>query len=72
LTDNQARDHLTKAQLALDKDGKFLAMRVATLANLGAYLGSFAPRNPDLVLRHLARRQLRDPRYLCGGQGCFH
>jgi aerobic carbon-monoxide dehydrogenase large subunit len=46
LTDNQARDHLTKAELALDKDGKFLAMRVATLANLGAYLGSFAPAIP--------------------------
>jgi carbon-monoxide dehydrogenase large subunit len=46
LTDNQARGHLTKAQLALDKDGKFLAMRVATLANLGAYLGSFAPAIP--------------------------
>src|SRR5215471_107568 len=46
LTDNQARDHVTKAELALDKDGKFLAMRVATLANLGGYLGSFAPAIP--------------------------
>jgi aerobic carbon-monoxide dehydrogenase large subunit len=46
LTDNQARDHLTKAELALDEDGRFLAMRVATLANLGAYLGSFAPAIP--------------------------
>jgi carbon-monoxide dehydrogenase large subunit len=46
LTDNQARDHLTEAELALDKDGRFLAMRVATLANLGAYLGSFAPAIP--------------------------
>ncbi|MGO8920819.1 MAG: xanthine dehydrogenase family protein molybdopterin-binding subunit [Stellaceae bacterium] len=46
LTDNQARDHLTKAELALDRDGKFLAMRVATLANLGAYLGTFAPAIP--------------------------
>src|SRR5258707_327520 len=34
------------AEQALDKDGKFLAMRVATLANLGAYLGSFAPAIP--------------------------
>src|SRR5262245_51626660 len=46
LTDNQARDHLTKAELALDKDGKFLAMRVLTPANLGGYLGSFAPAIP--------------------------
>jgi len=46
LTDNQARDHLTTAELALDKDGRFLAMRVATLANLGGYLGAFAPAIP--------------------------
>ena len=46
LTDNQARDHLTKAELALDKDGKFVGLRVATLANLGAYLGAFAPAIP--------------------------
>ena len=72
LTDNQARDHLTQAELALDADGKFLAMRVATLANLGAYLGSFAPAIPDLVLRHAARRQLRHARDLCRGQGRLH
>ena len=46
LTDNQARDHLTNAELALDKDGKFIGLRVATLANLGAYLGAFAPAIP--------------------------
>src|SRR5215831_6624488 len=45
-SDNQARDHLTHAELALDKDGKFLALRIATLANLGAYLSSFAPAIP--------------------------
>ncbi|MGH7037469.1 MAG: xanthine dehydrogenase family protein molybdopterin-binding subunit [Stellaceae bacterium] len=46
LSDNQARDHRTHAELALDKDGKFLGLRVATLANLGAYLSSFAPAIP--------------------------
>jgi carbon-monoxide dehydrogenase large subunit len=46
LTDNQARDHLTRAELALAENGKFLAMRVSTLANLGAYLGTFAPAIP--------------------------
>ena len=45
-SDNQARDHLTHGELALDQDGKFLALRVATLANLGAYLSSFAPAIP--------------------------
>jgi carbon-monoxide dehydrogenase large subunit len=33
-------------QGALDQDGKFLALRVATSANLGAYLSSFAPAIP--------------------------
>jgi len=45
-SDNQARDHPTHGELALDQDGKFLALRVATLANLGAYLSSFAPAIP--------------------------
>ena len=38
LTDEQARDNISKVELALDADGKFLAFRVLTTANLGAYL----------------------------------
>jgi aerobic carbon-monoxide dehydrogenase large subunit len=38
ISDHQARDHLADAELALDGDGKFLALRVASWANLGAYL----------------------------------
>src|SRR6201997_1816934 len=38
LGDAQARDNVTDVELALDRDGKFLAMRVKTIANLGAYL----------------------------------
>jgi aerobic carbon-monoxide dehydrogenase large subunit len=37
LSDAQARDHLTEAELALDKDGHFLAFRVKTTAAVGAY-----------------------------------
>ncbi len=40
LTDAHGRDHVTKAELALDSDGKFLAMRVHTTANMGAYLST--------------------------------
>jgi carbon-monoxide dehydrogenase large subunit len=40
LSDDHCRDNVTDAELALDKDGKFLALRVKTLANLGAYLNS--------------------------------
>ena len=38
LTDNQARDVLFTGELAIDDHGRFLALRVRTLANLGAYV----------------------------------
>src|SRR5579862_5458714 len=40
LSDDHCRDNVTDAELALDKDGTFLALRVKTLANLGAYLSA--------------------------------
>lgn len=40
------RDHVTHAELALDDDGVFLGLRVATTANMGAYLSSMAPVIP--------------------------
>ncbi|HEU0157432.1 MAG TPA: xanthine dehydrogenase family protein molybdopterin-binding subunit, partial [Stellaceae bacterium] len=40
LSDHQARDHYAKAVLALDADGRFLALRVESIANVGAYLVS--------------------------------
>lgn len=43
VSDSQGRDHVTTVELALDKDGKFLGMRVRTLANLGAYLSNYSP-----------------------------
>ncbi|MGD9535883.1 MAG: xanthine dehydrogenase family protein molybdopterin-binding subunit [Alphaproteobacteria bacterium] len=46
VSDTQGRDNLTEAELALDKDGRFLAMRHTTLANMGAYLSTFAPFIP--------------------------
>ncbi len=40
LSDNQARDTFTEAELALDDKGRFLALRIRHLANMGAYIGS--------------------------------
>src|SRR5207247_8211939 len=40
LADEHARDNVSDAELALDADGRFLAMRVHTLANVGAYVSS--------------------------------
>src|SRR5882672_3610627 len=38
--DEHARDNVTDAELALDAQGRFLALRVRTLANVGAYVSS--------------------------------
>jgi carbon-monoxide dehydrogenase large subunit len=43
VTTAQGRDNVTTARLALDADGKFLALDVDTIANLGAYLSSGGP-----------------------------
>ena len=39
----QGRDNITKGRLALDADGKFLALEAETIANLGAYLSTGGP-----------------------------
>jgi carbon-monoxide dehydrogenase large subunit len=38
--DEHARDNVSEAELALDKDGKFLGLKVKTYANVGAYISS--------------------------------
>ena len=43
VTTAQGRDNFTRARLALDRDGRFLALDVSTVANLGAYLSSGGP-----------------------------
>ncbi|MDQ7079877.1 MAG: xanthine dehydrogenase family protein molybdopterin-binding subunit [Paracoccaceae bacterium] len=46
ISDAHGRDHVTKIELALDENGKFLAVRTDTYANMGAYLSTFAPSVP--------------------------
>jgi len=61
LSDAHGRDHLTKAELALDKDGTFLGLRVRTRANLGAYLSTFASSVPTYLYGTLLAGQYRTP-----------
>jgi aerobic carbon-monoxide dehydrogenase large subunit len=49
LSDAHGRDHISHGELALDADGKFLGLRVSTLANMGAYLSTFAPAIPTYL-----------------------
>ena len=44
--DDHARDNVSEAELALDEDGRFKALRVRTRANLGAYVSFFGPAPP--------------------------
>lgn len=49
VADLQARDHDTRCALALDRDGRFLALRVETLANLGAYVSTVGAAIPSAI-----------------------
>ena len=64
-SDAHGRDHHTVAELALDKDGKFLAMRVKTTANVGAYLSTFASCIPTILYATLLAGQYTTPLIHC-------
>ena len=49
LTDAHGRDHVTTAELGLDAEGNFVGLRISTVANLGAYLSTFAPAVPTYL-----------------------
>jgi carbon-monoxide dehydrogenase large subunit len=49
VSDSHGRDNITQGELALDQDGKFLAMRIRLLANMGAYLSNFGPFIPTMA-----------------------
>ncbi|TAK41596.1 MAG: xanthine dehydrogenase family protein molybdopterin-binding subunit, partial [Betaproteobacteria bacterium] len=65
LSDAHGRDHTTTAELAMDKDGKFLAMRVRTVANVGAYLSTFASCVPTILYATLLAGQYTTPLIHC-------
>ena len=54
LSDQHGRDHEMTAELALDQDGGFLAVRITGYGNVGAYLGTVAPQPPSMnVVRNV-------------------
>ena len=71
LTDAHGRDHVTTAELALDKDGTFLALRVNTTANMGAYLSTFASCIPTILYATLLAGQYATPHIYCKVQAVF-
>ena len=49
MTDTHGRDHVSKAEMAFDSDGKMTGLRVNTVANLGAYLSTFSTCVPTYL-----------------------
>ncbi|MBX9618427.1 MAG: xanthine dehydrogenase family protein molybdopterin-binding subunit [Hyphomicrobiales bacterium] len=61
LSDAHGRDHVTHAELAMDAKGKILALRVKTIANLGAYLSTFSSSVPTYLYATLLSGQYDIP-----------
>ena len=71
LTDAHGRDHHTKVELAMDAKGNFLAMRVDTIANMGAYLSTFASSVPTILYATLLAGQYKTPAIWCNVKAVF-
>ena len=61
MADAHGRDHVSRAEMALDENGRFLAMRVQTTANLGAYLSTFSTMVPSYLYAFLLAGQYATP-----------
>jgi carbon-monoxide dehydrogenase large subunit len=48
LTDAQGRDNFAAAQMAMDEDGRFLALKVDLIANMGAYISQYGAEIPHV------------------------
>jgi len=65
LSDAHGRDHVTHAELALDASGKITGLRAHTIANLGAYLSTFASSVPTYLHGILLSGQYNIPNIYC-------
>jgi len=65
LADAHGRDHVSHAELALDAQGKIAGLRVHTIANLGAYLSTFASSVPTYLYGILLSGQYDIPAIYC-------
>jgi carbon-monoxide dehydrogenase large subunit len=65
LTDAHGRDHVTHAEMAFGDGGKILALRVKTIANLGAYMSTFSSSVPTYLYATLLSGQYDIPQIFC-------
>ncbi|MEZ5909240.1 MAG: xanthine dehydrogenase family protein molybdopterin-binding subunit [Hyphomicrobiaceae bacterium] len=71
ISDAHGRDHVSHAEMAFDRDGQALALRVDTLANMGAYLSTFAPCIPTWLHGTLLAGQYTTPAIYCNVKAVF-
>lgn len=71
LADAHGRDHVTEAELGLDEDGRFVALKVHTTANLGAYLSTFGSSVPTFLYGTLLAGQYKTPNIYVETQGVY-
>ena len=65
ISDAHGRDHVTEAELGLDATGRFLALRVRTIANMGGYLSTFGPNIPSYLYGPLLAGVYTTPAIYC-------
>jgi aerobic carbon-monoxide dehydrogenase large subunit len=71
MSDAHGRDHDTTAEMALDAEGNFHALRVSTLANMGGYLSTFAPCVPTYLYATLLAGVYKTPVIYCEVKAVF-
>jgi carbon-monoxide dehydrogenase large subunit len=71
MSDAHGRDHDSSAEMALDADGNFLALRISTLANMGGYLSTFAPCIPTYLYATLLAGVYKTPVIYCEVKAVF-
>jgi carbon-monoxide dehydrogenase large subunit len=71
VSDYQGRGHQTRAELALNAQGDFLALRVDTVANIGAYVSTFGAGIPSAIYSALLAGVYRTPAIAVQSTGVF-
>lgn len=71
VSDAHGRDHITTAETDFDRDGRIVGLRVRTIANLGAYLSTFAPGIPTWLYGPLLAGQYKTPHIHVEVKGVF-
>ena len=71
MSDAHGRDHVSTAEMAVDENGKFLACRIHTQANMGAYLSTFAPCVPTYLYATLLAGTYTTPVIYCEVKAVF-